>query len=153
MTPESIAEWFGGDPEGAQLFYMLRDLSHTWDDLIDKDAPVSDDKIHNAFLIGLAYLPLNRVYQRIQHVAAPLWQTVVAAYVTANQYERDKDPHGVEIAHGLRYAAGHILAYAMIATTGPAVAQTHMPAMWKAVVFERFEPYRKEHLDDHPNQV
>ena len=75
----------------------------------------------------------------------PMWITVVSAYKTANQFERSKDEHGVEIAHTLRYAAGNIIAYAVHVCVGPDKAAEYMPEVWKAIVVERFDEYRKEH--------
>ena len=56
--------------------------------------------------------------------------------------------HGIEIAHNLRYAAGHIVAYAVQVCLGPQEAQKILPEVWKSVVHERFEDYRKEHLNE-----
>jgi hypothetical protein len=79
-----------------------------------------------------------------------MWVTVVSAFQTANKFEKDKDPHGVEIAHGLRYAAGSIAAYAIHVCVGPEKAKLYVPEMWKDVISERFDEYRKEHLNVDP---
>ena len=44
---------FKGNDDAVQLVLMLREISHTWDDLIDKDKPVADTQIHRAFWIAL----------------------------------------------------------------------------------------------------
>ena len=139
-------EWFGGNVDALNMYRMFIDLSHTWDDIIDKDE-VTDDRINNAILIALVYLPMNPFYRSIQEQVLPMWLTVVSAYETANKFERDKDPHGIEIAHSLRYAAGHIIAYALNVCVGPQKAKEILPLLWKDIFFERFEDYRKEHLD------
>ena len=140
-------EWFGGNVDALNMYRMFIDLSHTWDDIIDKDNELTDDRINNAFLIALVYLPTNLFYRSIQEQVLPMWLTVVSAYETANKFERDKDPHGIEIAHSLRYAAGHIIAYALNVCVGPQKAKEILPLLWKDIFFERFEDYRKEHLD------
>jgi hypothetical protein len=140
-------EWFGGNQDALNMYRMLVDLSHTWDDLIDKDKEVPDVEINNAFLIALVYMPANPFYQSIQQQVMPMWLTVLSAYEVANKFERDKDEVGLEIAHNLRYAAGHIVAYMVQACVGYEKAKEIMPEVWKAVVFERFDDYRKEHLD------
>jgi len=142
-------EWFGGNQAGLDMYRMFATLLHTWDDLVDKDKPVSEDQINMAFLVALAYLPMNPLYRHIQDAIAPMWISVVSAYEAANKFERDKDPHGIEIAHNLRYAAGNIVAYAIHVCVGAEEAKKQIPDMWKSVVFERFDPYRKEHLNDH----
>ena len=144
---EGKLEWFGGNADALQLFRMLVDLAHTWDDLVDKDKDLPESEINNAFLICLVYMQANPFYRQIQEQVWPMWLTVVSAYETANTYERNKDEHGVEIAHGLRYAAGHIVAYMVHVCVGPEKAKEFLPEVWKHVMVERFDEYRKEHLN------
>ena len=140
-------EWFGGNEDALNLFRMLVDLLHTWDDLVDKDKDISEKDVNNAFLVCLVYMQANPLYRRIQEQVWPMWLTVVSAYETANTYERNKDEHGIEIAHGLRYAAGHIIAYVVHVCVGPEKAKEYLPEVWKHVMVERFDGYRKEHLN------
>ena len=147
MRTQANPDWFGGNQDAINLFDMLIDLAHTWDDLVDKDKDVTEAKINNAFMICLVYLPCNPFYQSIQRDVMPMWITVVSAYQTANHYEKTKDAHGVEIAHTLRYAAGQIIAYAVHICVGPEKAAEYLPDVWKALVIERFDDYRKEHIN------
>jgi hypothetical protein len=147
VNTEGKLEWFGGNPDALNMYRMFVDLAHAWDDLVDKDKELSEIDINNAFLTCLVYLPANPFYRSIQDQIFPMWITVVSGFETANKFERDKDSHGVEIAHTLRYAAGNIIAYAMHVCVGPDKAREFLPEMWKAVVVERFDAYRKEHLD------
>lgn len=140
-------EWFGGNQDALNMYRAFVDLAHTWDDLVDRDVPVEQSKINQAFLTCLVYLPANPFYQSIQPQVLPMWLTVVSAYETANAFEQAKDAHGIEIAHGLRYAAGNILAYAVHVCVGPEKAREVLPDMWKAIFHERFDEYRKEHLN------
>jgi hypothetical protein len=140
-------EWFGGNVDALNMYLMFIDLSHTWDDLVDKDQEATENSINNAFMIALVYLPSNPFYRSIQDQIMPMWLSVVSAYEVANKFEKDKDEHGIEIAHSLRYAAGHIIAYALHACVGPEKAKEALPLLWKDIFFERFEDYRKEHLD------
>jgi len=139
--------WFGGDVDALNTFYTIVDIAHVWDDLIDKDKPASDVDINRAFLSALVYLPANPFYQRIQMQALPLWLTVIAAYEAANKFEKDKDEHGLELAHNLRYATGHIVVFMSQTCLGYEEAQKFVPEIWKTIVDDRMEDYRKEHLD------
>jgi hypothetical protein len=150
-SSEGKLEWFGGNQDALNMFRMFVDMSHTWDDLVDKDKDVSESEINNAFLIALVYLQANPFYRSIQEQVWPMWMTVVTAYETANTFEREKDPHGIEIAHSLRYAAGHIIAYAVQVCVGPEKAKDILPEVWKNIFYERFDEYRKEHLDAKPD--
>jgi len=146
MNNEGKLEWFGGNQDALSMFRMFVTLAHTWDDLVDKDKETTEDAINTAFLICLVYLPVNSFYQTIQRDIMPMWISIVSAYQTANRFEKNKDAHGVEIAHVLRYAAGNIIAYAVHVCVGPDKAAEYMPDVWKAIVVERFDEYRKEHL-------
>ena len=150
MNGHGKLEWFGGNQDALNMYRAFVDLAHIWDDLIDRDVPVSQDKINQAFLTCLVYLPANPFYRSIQDQILPMWLVVVSAYETANTFERQKDAHGIEIAHGLRYAAGNIMAYAVHVCVGPEKAKEVLPEMWKSIFYERFDDYRKEHLNADP---
>lgn len=145
---EAKLEWFGGNQDAVNMFNMFVDLAHTWDDLVDKNVDVPEDHINNAFLITLVYLQANSFYKSIEEDVRPMWMSVILAYDTANKYEQNKDEHGIEIAHGLRYAAGHIVAYAVQKCVGVKKAKVYLPEIWKTIMCERFNEYREEHLND-----
>jgi len=147
MNQEGKLEWFGGNEYALQMFRMFGDLLHIWDDLVDKDRERTEEEINHAFAIALVYLPANPFYKSIQEQIMPMWLTVISAYQVANHYQNSKDEHGIEIAHGLRYAAGNIIAYAMHVCVGPVKAHEYLPEVWKTIIPERFDDYRKEHLD------
>ena len=137
-------EWFGGNQDALNMYRMFIDMIHVWDDLIDKDKEVTQDDINRAFMIALAYLPSNPFFRSIQNDVIPMFVAMIHAYQTANNFEKSKDNHGIEIAHGLRYAAGHIIAYAVVVCVGNEKAKDILPELWKDIVNERFDDYRNE---------
>ena len=137
-------KWFGGNQDALNMYRMFIDMIHVWDDLIDKDKEVTQDDINRAFMIALAYLPSNPFFRSIQNDVIPMCVTMIHAYQTANYFENNKDKHGIEIAHGLRYAAGHIIAYASIVCVGNEKAKEILPELWKDIVNERFDDYKNE---------
>lgn len=147
MKVHGKLEWFGGNEDALAIYRMFIRLAHIWDDLVDKDKDVTEDEINEAFLICLVYMPVNPFYRQIQDVVIPMWITIVSAYKTANQFEKNKDAHGIEIAHNLRYAAGNIVAYMVHVCIGPIESAKYMPDIWKEIVAERFDDYRKEHIN------
>jgi hypothetical protein len=153
MTTHGELEWFGGNQDALNMYRALVHLSHVWDDLVDKDKEVSERDINLAFGSCLLYLPTNPFYRAIQDQILPMWVVVLSSYETANKFERDKDEHGIEIAHSLRYAAGQIIAYAVHVCIGPDKAREDLPEVWKTIFHERFDEYRKEHLDADSQQV
>ena len=148
MKDHGKLEWFGGNQDALNMYRAFVDLAHTWDDMVDGDKPVTADDINRAFLTCLVYLPANPFYRAIQEQILPMWLVVVSSYETANAFEKAKDPHGIEIAHSLRYAAGNIVAYAVHVCLGAEKAKEVLPEVWKAMFYERFDDYRKEHLSE-----
>ena len=147
MKDAGKLEWFGGNQDALNMYRALVTLAHAWDDLVDRDKALPEASVNHAFLTCLVYLPANPFYRQIQDAVLPMWMMVVSAYETANAFEKAKDPHGLEIAHSLRYASGHIVAYAVTMCVGPEKAKEVLPEVWKAMFYERFDDYRKEHLD------
>jgi hypothetical protein len=141
------AEWFGGNQDALNLFFMLADLSQIWDDLVDKDRDVSQQEINNAFLIALVYIPSNPFYQTIREQITPMWMTAISAFEVANKFEQEKNEHGLEIAHNLRFALGHVVAFMVQNCLGYKKAIEVLPDIWKIIVNERYDEYRKEHLN------
>lgn len=143
---ETHLEWFGGNEDVRVIFNCFAVLLHTWDDMVDKDVEVTPKDVNQAFMIALASLPSNSLYRAIQVDIIPMWEAFMIAYEAANSFEREHDDHGLEIGHNLRYAAGHIIAYALKVAVGYEKALELMPNLWKRFVPERILDYKKEHL-------
>ena len=143
-------EWFGGNEDALRMYAAIVDLAQIWDDLIDRDKPVDERTVNHSFLIALVYLQCNPFYRQIQDQVIPMWLTTVSAFEAANKFEREKDEHGLEIAHVLRYSGAQIIAYAIHVCVGEEKARQYVPEMWKTVADERFDAYRKEHLNADP---
>jgi hypothetical protein len=67
MKLQGKLEWFGGNQDALNMYRMFVDLAHIWDDLVDKDKPVSADEINQAFLTCLVYLPANPFYRQFKN--------------------------------------------------------------------------------------
>ena len=89
-------EWFGGNEEAARFVAQLCDVAHTWDDLIDRDTPVSEEAINRCFESALLRIPANPFYQTHFAALSPLLFTGVLGYLTANRMERSGDAHQIE---------------------------------------------------------
>lgn len=129
-----------------ELHNLFSELAHVWDDLVDKDKDVLEKDINRAFLICLIDIPSNSVYRKIIDDIKPLWLSVVSAYTVANEFEKNKNEDLLAISHGLRYAAGHIMTYAVISEMGLEEANKIMQAVWQSIFFEKFDDYKQEHL-------
>ena len=139
-------EWFGGNTNARDMCITIAAISQVWDDLIDKDEPVSDAQIHHAFTLALVHLPANPFYQQMQHLIRPMFIASFAEYKVSIGFERNKDEHGLEIAHGLRFKLGSIFTLSVVLCVGEEKAAEYLPEVWKFIMSERFDDYRKEHM-------
>lgn len=101
-----LLEIYRGNTAAVEVVRMIHQVSHVWDDLIDKD-PATPDDINTAFLnclIGLGQNPFYRAHcdriMTVMRLGALNW-------MAANELE--KSP-GIprEIAHTARYSIGDI---------------------------------------------
>lgn len=139
-------EWFAGNKDAVEIYQLMCGLADTWDNLIDKDKEVSNEQINDMFITCLYRLPMNPLYKHMQDHISPMWMTVISSYEAANKFEREHDEHGIELAHTLRYSAGHIIAYLILFCVGVEKSREYIPEMWKTFANERFEKYRSEHI-------
>ena len=102
--PFALHKWFKGDPEAVNLILILHSIVETWDDLIDGDKPVTDEQKNSAFYNALIILPRNGFYQRNFALLNPLIEATIVDWLTANGFEKSKDPQKCIMAYGLRYS-------------------------------------------------
>lgn len=109
---ELFKHLYKGDKQAMSLAMSLLHVLHTWDDLIDKDSPVSDEDINCAFLFALVDIG-----------GSPLWGPDLAAamrgvyyrWVAANTIEADKDSTDNELAKAWMLRAGFYDLFVLIA--------------------------------------
>lgn len=142
---EEVLSWFKGNRDAAALYEALVEVAHTWDDLVDKDKPVSDEDINRAFMLALVTIPANPVYHALLPQLQPLLINAVAGYAVANKYEAAHDAHGIEIAHTLRYSISQAMVFLIVHFNGLTNALEILPRALKVMIPERFAEYEKEH--------
>ena len=77
-----------GNAAAADFLLIAVDAMHLWDDLIDKDKPVSDDKIHQVFTNLLTQLPINKFYQDYGVALSAVMLVSIQNWHVANAAER-----------------------------------------------------------------
>jgi hypothetical protein len=111
MTQEQAAlfqaafmRWFQGNAAATMLCLDLLEIVHVWDDLIDKDKPVSDGQIDAAFRKLMLDLPMNPFWQAHSGMLIPALQSSWLQWHAANVMERELRPGDKEKAYMLRAA-------------------------------------------------
>ena len=77
-------------------------ISQTLDDLIDKDRPVSDDAIYDAFWEALIELPANPFYRANEPYLRPLMAAALQDWRDSVRLERSGKQHNRTLAFVLR---------------------------------------------------
>lgn len=75
--------------ESAIAYIMeLYKIAHTWDDIVDKDKPLTDNDIHKAFISALITLPYNEFYRQNIDYLLPLQHNAILQWIDANALEK-----------------------------------------------------------------
>lgn len=86
---------YKGNTAAIELSFMLLDVAHTWDDLVDKDKPVSTEDIDKAFLYSLQYIPMHPLWSPAMNV---MLTSVFLRWKAANAIEADQSASDDEIS-------------------------------------------------------
>lgn len=70
-----------------QLISCLGAISQTWDDLIDKDKPTTDEDIHKLMWNALVYLPENPFYRTHFLDLHPTIRNIIVDYKVSTEFE------------------------------------------------------------------
>jgi hypothetical protein len=106
---QKLLEIFQGNTDAFELASMLAELVDTWDDAIDRDKPVTDDRLNRSFWLALVEMPGNEFYRSYGHMLRPVVATGILNWIAANKLQSSRDVHHVEIAHVIRYSIGDVL--------------------------------------------
>ncbi len=102
-----VAECVQGDQHALNFIGHLNHIINIWDDLVDRDKPVTDDRINSAFTAALIHIPRNPFYRAHQAELQPVLEMSIAAWQAANDLEREFDTFGqhesLARAHMLRF--------------------------------------------------
>jgi hypothetical protein len=106
---DRLLEILQGNREALDLVLMLQLIVNVWDDLIDRDKPVTDSDINRTFWYCLVGLPTNPFYFKHAYALQPVIQTGILNWFAANHLEHDKEGMGRELAHVLRYSITDVI--------------------------------------------
>ncbi|MCC7122263.1 MAG: hypothetical protein IT493_11965 [Gammaproteobacteria bacterium] len=120
-------KYFNGNVDAFRFVEMMSYLANFWDDLVDCDKSMPEERIHQMMWLALIDLPRNRFYQQHYAALSGLMASGAMEYMVAREFERTRDPHGLELAHNLRYGIGQVATYvAMMCGASPAlIAEMH----------------------------
>ena len=115
---EAIDLAANGDRGAASYLWAMATAARTLDDLVDRDEPVTDEQIVNAFFGLLVDLPLLPFFQRHRDVLTGVQLVALNAWLDANHLERRGDATAQLYAHVLRDAVNELLVAVAYLTGG-----------------------------------
>lgn len=150
MTRPALDELLCGDADAVNFYRCVAHCTHTYDDLIDNDKPVSQADLH-AFVWRLLFeIPLNPFFDKHQNVLRPLLMTGILNWIAANEMEQSGSREELRVAHVIRYSAGDILLASMTLTGGIEHARTHARRARLMLQDETWLHYSTEKQDTSP---
>lgn len=138
---EYLLHAYRGNSDAVDLVLDIAEISHTWDDLIDRDKPVEDARINRAFAISLLEIPKNPFYQAHYLELLPVMTTGALNWLTANEYEKQQDKEAHALAHVLRYGIADIALYVAYLIGGMEWAQQVAPELRRRSQRDTLEHY------------
>lgn len=108
---------FKGNQSAVDFVLMVARVAGVWDALIDKDEPVSETDINDAFWLLAIEMPGNAFYRAHMDDLRPVMATGIVNWITANTMET-MDFRAVEIAHVIRYGIADVAIMAALLCGG-----------------------------------
>ena len=142
MNEQELLEHVLKDAGAIQFIKSLHKISQVWDDLVDKDKPVSREQIDGAFRLALIEIPQNPFYLFFIGKLLPVMESVIYDWQTATVMEQGDELMTPFI---LRDSLAGIIVYCAGLLYGPEWALNIAPTVRKWVHDEDFTKYVEEH--------
>lgn len=131
-----------GHPDATEFCILLIEILHVWDDLIDRDKPVSPEMINSTFWKSLIELPRNPFYQLHFHDLNPILSVAIQNWHAANSMEATELDADKEIAFILRSSYADLVIKAAYLIGGYHWARQVTPRIRREVHKEGYVGYR-----------
>jgi hypothetical protein len=134
-----------GNESALEFCTAIVNIAAWYDDLIDRDVPVTDEMIHRLMWDALVTLPRNLFYQQNFIVLNPLVINTIHNWRIANELEKSQaGKDDLSIAFVIRSSYADILRMVALLIGGESYALECGVAIRRYVHDEGFEAYRAE---------
>lgn len=147
---ELLLDYLLGNTVAAEFCEEVLHVAHFWDDLIDKDKTVDDERINSSMWRALVELPRNAFYQAHFNQLHPVLMVAMASWMSATRFERDPEActDKLRVAYAIRSDYLNVLVMAGIIVGGPAYGLRMADALREIFHKEGFPAYRKRLRDE-----
>lgn len=98
----SLLRWMRGNHDAMRCVMSLGTVSEVWDDLIDKDKPLTEEHIHSGMMSALVFLNENPFWQAHSARFMPVIIVGINAWMDANELEKDPTKKARALAFYIR---------------------------------------------------
>lgn len=85
-----MLDWMAGNQEAVDAVFTITEICDVWDDLVDRDNPVSEDAVNGAFVKAFIALAGNSFYKRHEAQFFAILATGINAWLDANDLQKGK---------------------------------------------------------------
>jgi hypothetical protein len=153
MTDEWVAQnqankqrWLLGNTDAINFIDMFFDAVELWDDLIDKDTPVSDDHINRAFTNLMFALPANEFFIAHRKYYLPLIMSAINGFHDANELCKNDSLHLRNLAFHIRNLGIELHIATAFLIGGYEYMRKVSPEIREFFAFESFEEWELNHV-------
>lgn len=140
---EKFSEWTFGDRAATEFLSGLFAVIHLWDDLIDRDKPVSEETINRTFFWLVAEMPRNEFFIAFGERLSWSMQICATQWLACNRMERSGNDDLVARAYGLRDSAIEIVVQVACFLGGYDHAMKVSEEIYALSTSETLDEYRK----------
>lgn len=108
-----------GDEVAADFIIKMAYVLHVWDDMIDKDKPVTDEMVNQAFRYALVDIPRNPFYMRNFGDLNPILVNAINNWHIANSMERSGTAIELQAAFIIRSSYADLMTHTACLIGGP----------------------------------
>lgn len=117
LRNQKLMEWIG-DEHAVRFVQYIGVIAEFFDDLIDRDQHVTDERIIQMLFTILTEMPVNPFWDRYKLFLNPLFVTGINAWLDANALEKG-DANDQAVAYVLRDWHCEFITYVIYLTRGP----------------------------------
>ncbi len=147
----AILELMSGNEDATRFMQIIGEWSHIYDDLIDKDKNVNDDKIHWVMWELLVNLQLNSFFTTYSSFLIPVIMTGILNWHAANEIEKNGNLEELRVSHSLRYSISDVGLMAMLLASGKEFADKNAKRARLMFQYDTWEHYKSEHYKGNEN--
>lgn len=111
LTISKFNHFFRGNADAVNFALMFLHIVDTWDDLIDKDQPITDANINSAFWFCLSSLPRNPFYRQFTDELTPIIEVGIFNWMAADELRLKGGTKEMEVANVIRHGVSDLFVH------------------------------------------